>query len=70
MNEAGKTALLVSALVTIAFLFGIEVGAFDERQRRARIAMYRVLGDVQDATALLKPQDKSPNTDSGASAES
>lgn len=68
MNEAGKTALLVSALVTIAFLFGIEVGAFDERQRRARIAMYRVLGDVQDATALLKPQ--TPDTESGASAES
>lgn len=68
MNDAGKTALLVSALVTVAFLFGIEVGAFDERQRRARFAMYRVLDDVQGAAALLKPQ--TPDTESGASAES
>lgn len=55
MNDAAKTALLISAVVTMAFLFGIEVGAFDERQRRARIAMFRVLDEVQNVAASAKP---------------
>ena len=47
MNDAAKTAFLISAVVTMAFLFGFEVGAFEERQRRARLSMLAVLDTVQ-----------------------
>ena len=49
MNEQVRAALLVSALVTLASMFGLEVGAFEERQRRAYSLALKVVRDVQSS---------------------
>lgn len=61
MSEQAKLALLVSALVTLAFMFGIEVGAFEERQRRAYTLALKVVRDVQSTFA----EPSAPESGSG-----
>jgi nitrogen fixation-related uncharacterized protein len=66
MTEAIKTSILIGALATLAFLFGIEVGTFEERQRNARLLMLRFFEERLSPEAT-KPA--SPSADDSATGE-
>lgn len=64
MSEHAKCALLVSALVVMAFMFGIEVGAFEQRQIESRRKIARYLAEnyveIEPGTfAPRKPEEPS-----------
>jgi hypothetical protein len=66
MSETIKTAIIVSAALTLAYLFGMEVGAHAERLARARFDAAAALSEMRRAArAALEKDNESSDPATG-----